>query len=185
MCVVSLLAWWQRRGLQRTRESTIKLTPKKDNSSQAAWTNKMAGVRAPKQWSLTTNETISSIEAWENNLKYILSLDPNFACFLTDGATWLKKTNAAPLRSFTDDNEDVPTVQRRTGTQKVTHLEMMLGQIANYAPIISRNTIVRNSTSVNGVWQAIRQHYGLQSTGSRFLDLANIKLKSEQRPEDL
>ncbi len=145
----------------------------------------MAGVRAPKQWSLTTNETISSIEAWENNLKYILSLDPNFACFLTDGATWLKKTNAAPLRGFTDDNEDVPTVQRRTGAQKVTHLEMMLGQIANYAPIISRNTIVRNSTSVNGVWQAIRQHYGLQSTGSRFLDLANIKLKSEQRPEDL
>ena len=145
----------------------------------------MANARAPKQWSLTTNETISSIEAWENNLKYILSLDPNFACFLTDGATWLKKTNAARLRGFTDDNEDVPTVQRRTVAQNVTHFEMMLGQIANFAPIISRNTIVGNSTSVTAVWQAIRQHYGLQSTGSRFLDLANIKLQSEQRPEDL
>ena len=145
----------------------------------------MAGVRAPKQWSLTTNETISSIEAWENNLKYILSLDPNFASFLTDGATWQKKTNTTPMRGFEDDNEEVPVIRRRTAAQKVTHLDMMLGQIANYVPVISRNTIVRNSTSINGVWQAIRQHYGLQSTGSRFLDLANIKLKTDQRPEDL
>lgn len=145
----------------------------------------MATVRAPKQWSLTTSETITSIEAWENNLKYILSLDPNFASFLTADASWLKKTNAAPLRGFTDDGEDVPAIRRRTADQRVSHLEMMLGQIANYSPLISRNTIVRNSTSVNGVWQSIRQHYGLQSTGSRFLDLANIKLKSDQRPEDL
>jgi hypothetical protein len=79
----------------------------------------------------------------------------------------------------------IPQIQRRTAAQKVTHLEMMLGQIANYAPVISRNTIVRNSTSISGVWQAIRQHYGLQSTGSRFLDLANIKSKLDQRPEDL
>ena len=61
----------------------------------------------------------------------------------------------------------------------------MLGQIANYAPIISRSSIVKNSTSISGIWQTIRQHYGLQLTGSRFLDLANISLKPEQRPEDL
>ena len=48
----------------------------------------------------------------------------------------------------------------------------LLGQIANYAPVVSRNTIVRNSTSVSCVWQSTRQHYGLQSAGSRFLDLA-------------
>ena len=89
------------------------------------------------------------------------------------------------MRGFEDDDEEVPTIRRRTAAQKVTHLEMMLEQIANYVAIISRNTIVRNSTSINGVWQAIRQHYGLQSTGSRFLDLANIKLKADQRPEDL
>ena len=145
----------------------------------------MASVRAPKQWSLTTHETITSIEAWENNLKYTLSLDPNFAAFLTDTATWGKKTNASPLRGFIDDDEPVPAPRRRTATQKATHLDMLLGQIANYAPVISRNTIVKNSTSINGVWQAIRQHYGLQSTGSRFLDLGNFKLKPDQRPEDL
>ena len=145
----------------------------------------MTSQRAPKQWSLTSNETITSLEAWENNLKYILSLDSNFAGFLTDGSSWGKKTNASPLRGFSNDNESVPAPRRRTAAQKVTHLEMMLGQIANYAPIISRNSIAKNSTSINGVWQIIRQHYGLQSTGSRFLDLAYISLKPEQRPEDL
>ena len=145
----------------------------------------MTSHRAPKQWSLSSNETITSIDAWENNLKYILSLDPNFAEFLTDGSSWGKKTNATPLRGFSNDPESVPAARRRTAAQKVTHLEMMLGQIANYAPIISRSSIVKNSTSISGVWQAIRQHYGLQLTGSRFLDLANISLKPEQRPEDL
>ena len=105
----------------------------------------MTSQRAPKQLSLTSNETITSLEAWENNLKYILSLDSNFADFLTDGTSWGKKTNASPLRGFSNDNESVPAPRRRTAAQKVTHLEMMLGQIANYAPIISRNSIVKNS----------------------------------------
>lgn len=96
----------------------------------------------------------------------------------------VNKTNATPLRGFSNDPESVPA-RRRTAAQKVTHLEMMLCQIANYAPIISRNSIVKNSTPISGVWQTIRQHYGLQLTGSRFLDLANIFLKPEQRPEDL
>ncbi|KAL9970677.1 hypothetical protein ACROYT_G023088 [Oculina patagonica] len=77
----------------------------------------------PKQWSLTSNETITSIEAWENNLKYILSLDSNFAGFLTDGSSWGKKMNASPLRGFTNDPETVPVAQRRTAAQKTAHLE--------------------------------------------------------------
>ena len=58
----------------------------------------------------------------------------------------------------------------------------MLGQIANYCPVISRNTIVKNSTSLSTIWQTIRLHYGVQSTGSHFIDVVDIHL---QRPEDL
>jgi hypothetical protein len=46
---------------------------------------------------------------------------------------------------------------------------MLLGQIANYAPIISRNTIVKNSVSIDSIWQAIRLHYGFQTSGAHFL----------------
>ncbi|KAK3100661.1 hypothetical protein FSP39_023313 [Pinctada imbricata] len=141
--------------------------------------------RAPKQWQLTKNETITSFEAWRQNLQYILSLDANFASFLVNGFTWLKKTPITPLRGLTDDGEPVPEAQRRTAAQKVMHLELMLGQIANFCPIVSRNTIVKNSTSVNSIWQSIRLHYGLQSTGSHFLDFDNIRFEPGERPEDL
>ena len=76
-------------------------------------------------------------------------------------------------------------LSRRSAIQKVTHLEMMLGQIANYCPVITRNTIIKNSTSITSIWQSIRAHFGFQSTGSHFLDLAELKLENEERPKDL
>ncbi|VDH94003.1 Hypothetical predicted protein [Mytilus galloprovincialis] len=145
----------------------------------------MAGTRAPKQWSLSKVETITSLQAWRQNLQYTLSLDRNFAAFLVDGFTWLKKTNANPLRGIVDDGEAVAEANRRTAAQKCTHLDLMLGQIANYCPIISRNTIIKNSTSINSIWQSIRLHYGFQSTGGHFLDFNSIFLEPDERPEDL
>jgi hypothetical protein len=35
------------------------------------------------------------------------------------------------------------------------------------------------------IWQAIRAHYGFQSTGAHFLDFNNIRLEPDKRPEDL
>ena len=141
--------------------------------------------RAPKQWSLTKNETITTFEAWRQNLQYSLSLDANFAPFLADTFTWLKKSSTAPTRGLESDGDDVPTTRRRTAFQKNLHLDLMLGQIANFCPIISRSSIVKNSTSISSVWQAIRAHYGFQSTGARFLDFSDIKLEVDERPEDL
>ena len=52
----------------------------------------MAGNRAPKQWPLTKNESITSFEAWKHNLQYTLSLDQKFALFLIEETTWTKKS---------------------------------------------------------------------------------------------
>ena len=68
----------------------------------------MASIRAPKQWALTKQETITSFEAWHQNLQYILSLDPNFAVFLLEDTTWLQKMSSSPLRGLENDGEDVP-----------------------------------------------------------------------------
>ena len=59
----------------------------------------------------------------------------------------------------------------------------MLGQTEIFCPVISRNTIVKNSTSVKSIWQAIRAHYGFQSTGAHFPAFASIKLDADERPE--
>lgn len=67
----------------------------------------------------------------------------------------------------------------------ITHLELLLGQISSICPVVLRNTIVKNSTSVKSIWQSIRQHYGFQSNGSHFLDFDNIFLEAGERPENL
>ena len=141
--------------------------------------------RAPKQWCLSKTKTVNSFENWKQNLLYTLSLDNHFAPFLSDDATWGKKTKSQPLRGFTSDGEDVPLAKRLTARQKVNSLELMLGQIANYCPIISRNTLVKNSTSIQFIWNTIRQHFGFQVTGAHFIDFAAIHLEPDERPEDL
>ena len=145
----------------------------------------MAVVRAPKQWSLTKKEIITSFESWRQNLQYILSLDPNFATFYVDGFEWLKNPNQTPLRCLVDDNDDVPRAQRHTAAQTVAHLDLMLGQISNYCPVISHNTIVQNSVTLTSIWQSIRLHYGFQTTGAHFLDFNNIHLEAGEHYEDL
>ena len=110
-------------------------------------------------------------------------MDKNFAPFLVETFQWLKASRANPLRGSMDDPEDQEN--RRTAAQKLTHLELMLGQITNFCPIISRNTIDRSSTSISNIWQAVRLHFRFQSTGAHFLDLNNIKFEPTERPEDL
>ena len=104
---------------------------------------------------------------------YTLSLDSSFKPYLKNGVTWEKLTSVSPNRGFTDDGTDVTNPQRKE--DKVATLNLMLGQIANYATIISRNQIVKSSTSLTDIWDKIRQHYGFHTTGSRFLDLTKIK----------
>ena len=117
--------------------------------------------RAPKQWCLSKVETINSFENWKKNLLYTLSLDSNFAPFLADVIQWLKKTKSQPLRGLEADGDPIPLARRLTAWQKVKFLELMLGQIANYWLIISRSTLVKNSTSHEYIWQTIRKLFVL------------------------
>ena len=72
-----------------------------------------------------------------------------------------------------------------TKEEKCAVLDLLLGQIANFAIVISRNQITKNSTSLGDIWNKIREHYGFHITGSRFLNLSSLKLDVGERPEDL
>ena len=145
----------------------------------------MASARAPKQWSLSKRETLNSYESWRQNLLYTLSLDASFAPFLATGFTWFKYAKDSPNRGFTADADPVPEAARKTAAQKAALLELLLGQIANYCPVIARNVIVKKSTSLDYIWQVIRAHYGFQSTGAHVLDAAELRLEPDERYEDL
>ena len=128
--------------------------------------------RVPPMWPLSKDETISSFEAWKGNFLYTLNLDDNFASFL-NGQTWDKKTKGGrPFRGLQN-------------AQQENFLNLLLGQIANFVPVISRNTILKNSTSIESIWHLIKCHYGFQSSGSSFLNLCDIKLEPGERFEDL
>ena len=106
---------------------------------------------APKQWSLCENETLNSFESWRNNLVYTLKLDTRFDPFIRDDFTWLKKScNAADTCGLVNDPLD-DGVAGLTAAAKCAHLDMLLGQIANFAPIISRRQIVNDSTYISAV----------------------------------
>ena len=133
-------------------------------------------VRAPKQWLLSKQETLTSYEAWKGNLLYTLSLDPNFKPFIEKNIVW--KSHKSTNRGLADEG----TIKAAT---RAAHLELMLGQIANYCPVIARSIIVKNSTSLDGIWQVIRSHFGFQSSGGHFLDISDIVLEQDERHEDL
>ncbi len=61
----------------------------------------------------------------------------------------------------------------------------MLGQIANFCTVISRNSIVNNSTSLIDIWQKIHQHFGFEATGAHFLDISTSSFNPDECPEDL
>ena len=44
---------------------------------------------------------------------------------------------------------------------------------------------MKNSTSIQSVWNMIREHFGFQITEAHFLDFANLHLEADERPEDL
>ena len=119
--------------------------------------------RAQQQWQLTKNETFSSFENWRQNLLHNLSLDPNFAEFLAEGTQWQKRTAAVPTRGFMNDGDEIPEALRKTAVQKAMLLDIMLGQIAYFCPIIAPMTITKRAKSLDEIWLVIRQHFGFQS----------------------
>ena len=145
----------------------------------------MASYKAPKQWKLGKIESLNSFENWKQNQVFNLSLCPNFAIFLDDSVSWRKANSATAHRGLTADGDDVEEDDRLTAAQKSTYLNLMLDQIACYCPVISRNSIKNDSTSIQSVWQMIRAHYGFQQSGAHFLDFSEIHFEADERPEDL
>ena len=147
-----------------------------------------------KLWALTTTETFTSYMNWQENLIYVLGLDNRFTHFLAEDFEW--EDGDAEDHGFIDDpipqeaegenaRNNAPANAPQTAAQKVRTLHLMLGQIANYCNVISRHQILYESISLNSIWEMIREHFGFNVTGSRFLDLSSIRLRPGEKPADL
>ena len=138
-----------------------------------------ASFRPPKPWSLGENETITSFASWQSNMLYHLSLNNDFARFLQ--TEWQKLSVAN--HGFVADADEIADVRaRKTALQKSILLDHMLGIIAQFAPSLLRNDIIRNSTSLDWIWKRIRKYFSFSQSEANFLKLASIQRKDGTRP---
>ena len=145
----------------------------------------MSSSKAPKMWALTKNGTASTFESWRGNLSYTITLDQNFAEFLNDDCVWKKKSESQN-RGFTDlKTEDDPPTLIRSAAQRANFLDICLGMIALFSPIISRSSITRDACSMKEIFQKLRAHYGFALSGSSVIDIVSIKQSEDESPEDV
>ena len=82
--------------------------------------------------------------------------------FLNDFAANLDSEwgeQSVPNRGFSNDGQDVLQADRKTAVQRKIILERMSGLIAQFAPSLLRNEIMKHSISLSWIWQRIGKHY--------------------------
>ena len=140
----------------------------------------------PKQRALTEVETEQSFETWREAMIFHISLSDKSTRFLSSGdlSTW----TTAEGRGFTDDQDSDPHVttdNKMNRNTKVSLLNLVLGSISGYAPIISAKFIKLQSTSLQSIWDRLRTFYGFRRTGGRILELPDIKMEMNESREAL
>ena len=133
---------------------------------------------APKVKILTQHETPASLETWKETLLFNLTIDGRFDMFLDDEVTW--KSESVANRGLT---ADASGENRKTAEQKVVILNRLLGTIASYAPIISRQYITKEAQSLSQIWGRLRIFYGFRKSGGLILDLTSIQLEEGESHE--
>ena len=134
--------------------------------------------KARKLQTLTENETISSVNSWQQNMEFHLPSCNEFSLFLDPKFTWGSKST--PNRGLTSD---VTGENQRSAAAKCIILNHMIGLIVSYCPETIRLEIDRKATSLKWIWQRIRRHYGFSKSESHFLKLGNITLNDGERHE--
>ena len=114
---------------------------------------------------------------------YNLGLNPHFAEFLRSDARWTSRllSPTRGLNNVMDHNNRLIA----SGVQRAGFLETMLGLIAGYCPVLSRNIIVRDCNTMKEIFHKIRCHYGFAQNGSSILDIVSISQKDDESAEDL
>ena len=137
----------------------------------------------PKQRSLNENESFASFEAWRESLVFHIVLDNKFARFIGDLKNW--SAYKIENRGFTDDGSDIAVETRMTAQVKSATLQVVLGAVASYAPVINHKYITQQAKSLDEIFERLRAHYGFRKTGSRITEALEFKLESMETRESL
>ena len=142
-----------------------------------------------KQRVLTENENETTFTTWQQSIMFHIAIDSKFNRFTDPNDLGKWQAISVANRGFRNDattGENVlPQDTRMTAVQKATILKVLLGSVASFAPVISNKFITEQAKSLDEIFERLRGHFGIRSTGSRILDLAQINLLPEESYETL
>ena len=141
----------------------------------------MAARFAPKPTVLSGEPTLTQLEGWINNLVFNLTIDGSFDEFLAEDFRW--SPPSVVNRGLVDD--EGRGENKRTARQKAAYLNLMLGSIHSYAPVISKRFITEEATSLNEIWGRLRTRFGCRKTGSSILELTSLSASPDETHEAL
>ena len=127
-------------------------------------------------------KSIQEFENWKHSVLYSLRLDGDYKEWLKPNAQFGKKTAHKPHR----DLKDVGTgTERVTAETRCNDVDFMLEQIAQYCPKIPHNDIVKDCGSLDDVWQVVRQHSNIETSGALLNDCWNLTRNPNETPQAL
>ena len=139
----------------------------------------------PKQRILTEDETVTSFESWKNTMIFHISIEPKCARFMDDEDLAVWKGAGEKNRGFTNDPATADASIKMSAVGKAAALNVMLGSIAHYAPVISNKFIMNQATSLEEIFDRLRAHYGFRRTGGKITELTDFKLAPSETLEAL
>ena len=127
--------------------------------------------KAAKPTKLGEEESFSSFSGWRNNLLGHIRREEEWKQFIPEDedhpVTWGVLTSQNPKRGFTGGSAQT----------KVDNLNDMLAYISSYAPSFLATDIEKNSTSLEAVWQCIREYYRFGQSEVQFMTSTRSKCK--------
>ena len=127
-------------------------------------------------------KSIAEFENFKHSIIFTLRQDDEFRPYLRSGIQFGAKSTNNPNRNFTDDEST--NANAKKADEKCEIVAFMLETIAQYCPLIPHIDIT-NCASLEEVWQVIRLHSNIETSGALLNNVWNITRQPEETPQAL
>ena len=123
-------------------------------------------------------KSIAEFESWKHSVIYILRQETDFKPYLKENVQFGAKTKDEPNRKLTADTTS-------SAADKCQVVDFMLATIHQYTPKIPFNDICRDCGTLEEVWQVIRLHSNINTSGALLNEVWNITRLPNESPQCL
>ena len=124
-------------------------------------------------------KSIAEFENWKHSVIYNLRLNTECKPYLTDGLKWGVKSSSSCTRDLTDIKDG------KSATEQCEEIDFLLSTIAQFCPKIPYNDIVLDCGSLDDVWQVVRLHSNIETSGALLNNAWNITRSPNETPQAL